>query len=103
MPFPSPHQDVEIQNTPVHVAVLSEAGARGAHPALVDGLSGQTISYMALEDMTRRLAGGLAAIGLRPGDVLGLFSPNTILYPVVFHAAVRAGATVTTINALATP
>ena len=103
MPFPSPHQDVEIQDAPVHVAVLGDAASRGDHPALIDGLTGQTISYMGLDDMVQRLAGGLAAIGLRPGDVIGLFSPNTILYPVVFHAAVRAGLTVTTINALATP
>ncbi len=103
MPFPSPYQDVEILDAPVHVAVLGAAASRGDHPALIDGPTGQTISYMGLDDMVRRLAGGLAAIGLRPGDVIGLFSPNTILYPVVFHAAVRAGLTVTTINALATP
>jgi acyl-CoA synthetase (AMP-forming)/AMP-acid ligase II len=65
-------------------------------------LTGQVISYTQLADMVERLAGGLAAVGLRKGDVLGLFSPNSILYPVVFHAALAAGATVTTVNALST-
>ena len=68
----------------------------------MDGTTGKAISYAHLGHMVGRLAGGLAAIGLRPGDVLGLFSPNTVLYPVVFHAAVRAGATVTTVNSLST-
>jgi acyl-CoA synthetase (AMP-forming)/AMP-acid ligase II len=102
MSFRSPHSDIEIQDAPLHRAVLGAAASRGDHPALVDGMTGRTISYAQLDDMVRRLAAGLAATGLRQGDVLGLFSPNIVLYPVVFHAAVSAGATVTTINALAT-
>ena len=38
--------------------------------------------------------------GCSPGDVVALHSPNTVLYPVVFYAASRAGATVTTLSAL---
>jgi len=102
MSFRSPFGDVDIPDVPLHESVLGEARARGEHPALVDGPSGQIISYTQLADMVDRLAGAFAAAGLRKGDVLALFSPNSILYPVVFHAALRAGATVTTVNALAT-
>src|SRR3978361_367687 len=52
--------------------------------------------------MVDRMAAGFAEIGVRPGDVVALHSPNTVLYPVVFHAASRAGATVTTLSGLAT-
>src|SRR4051812_49880504 len=52
--------------------------------------------------MVERMAAGFAGIGVKPGDVVALHSPNTVLYPVVFYAASRAGATVTTLNALTT-
>ncbi len=103
MSFRSPYEDIEIPDLPLHRAVLGGALDRGDHPALVDGLTGQTISYAQLATMVDRLAGGLVQVGLRPGDVVAIFSPNTVLYPVAFHAILAAGATVTTVNALATP
>lgn len=102
MPFSSPLADVDIPEVSVPELVIGPAAARGDHPALIDGRTGQTLTYAQLAHMVDRLAAGLAGAGLRPGDVLALFSPNTLLYPVVFHAALAAGATVTTVNALAT-
>ena len=87
---------------PIHETVLAGAAERGDHPALVDGVTGQTITYAQLAQMVDRMAAGFAEIGVRPGDVVALHSPNTVLYPVVFYAASRAGATVTTLSALAT-
>ena len=52
--------------------------------------------------MVDRMAAGFAEIGIRHGDIVALHSPNTVLYPVVFYGATRAGATVTTVNALTT-
>ena len=91
---------VEIPSTPIHETVLAGAAARGDHPALVDGVTGQTITYAQLAHMVERMAAGFAEIGVTPGDVVALHSPNTVLYPVVFYAASRAGATVTTRTAL---
>ncbi|WP_212832641.1 AMP-binding protein [Catellatospora sp. TT07R-123] len=102
MPFRSPMADVEIPQVSVTELVLGGATARGDHPALIDGRTGQTMTYAQLAHSVDRLAAGLAAAGLRPGHVLAVFSPNSLLYPVVFHAAIAAGATVTTVNALAT-
>lgn len=102
MPFTSPLPDVAVPALPLHRVVLDGAAARGDHPALVDGRTGAVISYAGLAHMVDRLAAGLAAAGLRKGDVLALYSPNSVLYPVVFHAALTAGATVTPVNALAT-
>ena len=62
MSFRSPLADVEIPDLPLHRSVLADARLRGEHPALVDGLTGQVISYTQLADMVDRLAGGLAAI-----------------------------------------
>jgi acyl-CoA synthetase (AMP-forming)/AMP-acid ligase II len=93
---------VEVLDVPIHEAVLGRAQEYGDRPAMVDGVTGKTLSYAKLDHMTRRVAAGLAGLGIRHGDVIALYSPNTILYPVVFYGATRAGATVTTVNALYT-
>jgi len=93
---------VEALDVPIHDAVLGRAQEYGDRPAMVDGVTGQEISYAQLDAMTRRVAAGLAELGIRHGDVIAIYSPNTILYPVVFYGATRAGATVTTVNALYT-
>lgn len=91
---------IEVHDVPIHDAVLGRAQEYGDRPALVDGVSGKEISYAQLDLMTRRMAAGLAESGIRHGDTIALYSPNTILFPVVFYGATRAGATVTTVNAL---
>ncbi|TCO24840.1 acyl-CoA synthetase (AMP-forming)/AMP-acid ligase II [Kribbella steppae] len=93
---------VEILDVPIHDAVLGRAQEYGDRPALVDGVSGREITYAQLDGMSRRVAAGFAELGIRHGDTIALYSPNTILYPVVFYGATRAGATVTTVNALYT-
>ncbi|MFI7060043.1 AMP-binding protein [Kribbella sp. NPDC050124] len=93
---------VEILDVPIHDAVLGTAREYGDRPALVDGVTGKEISYAQLDGMSRRVAAGFAELGIRHGDTIALYSPNTILYPVVFYGATRAGATVTTVNALYT-
>src|SRR3954469_10229326 len=106
MPSPRIHTSefpaVETPTTPIWQFVLAGAADRSDHPALIDGITGQTISYAPLSHMGERMAAGFAGIGVKPGDVVALHSPNTVLYPVVFYAASRAGATVTTLNALTT-
>jgi acyl-CoA synthetase (AMP-forming)/AMP-acid ligase II len=101
--FRSPWPDVDIPDVSIPQHVLRAAAGRGDHPALIDGRTGHTITYAQLAYQVDRLAAGLAETGVRPGDVVAIFSPNTLLYPIVFHAALTAGATVTTVNALATP
>jgi acyl-CoA synthetase (AMP-forming)/AMP-acid ligase II len=93
---------VEIPATPIYETVLAGAAERGDHPALIDGATGQTITYAQLAQMVERMAAGFAEIGVKPGDVVALHSPNTVLYPVVFYGASRAGATVTTLSAMTT-
>ena len=98
----SEYPPVETPVTPIWRTVLAGAAERGEHPALIDGVTGQTITYAELAQMVDRMAAGFAEIGVRPGDVVALHSPNTVLYPVVFYGASRAGATVTTLSAMTT-
>jgi len=66
--------------------------------AMIDGGSGEVWSRKRLHDAVARLAGGLAADGIGPGDVVAVMAANSPHYTVAFHAIARAGATVTTVN-----
>ncbi|MGW0546058.1 4-coumarate--CoA ligase family protein [Streptomyces altiplanensis] len=102
MAFQSAYASVEPVELPIHEAVLGKAAEYGGTPALIDGTNGDTITYSQLDAFHRRVAAALTEAGLRQGDVLALHSPNTIAYPVVFYAATRAGASVTTVHPLST-
>jgi 4-coumarate--CoA ligase len=78
--------------------VLRRAAELGDKTAFVEGMSGRTVSYAALAQQIRSLAGGLAARGVGPGTTWALMAPNLPEYAVVFHGLAYAGATVTTLN-----
>ncbi|MFD8209774.1 AMP-binding protein [Streptomyces sp. NPDC059695] len=103
MVFHSAYEAVPTVSLPIHDAVLGRAAEWGDAPALVDGAGELALSYGQVDAFHRRVAAGLAGAGVRKGDVLALHSPNTVLFPVAFYAATRAGASVTTVHPLATP
>ncbi|GAA1158291.1 acyl-CoA synthetase (AMP-forming)/AMP-acid ligase II [Kitasatospora gansuensis] len=102
MAFRSDYPDIEPLDLPIHDAVLGDFAAHADVPALIDGLTGQSVSYAQLDGASRRCAAGLAEAGVRKGDRIALFSPNTVAYPIAFYGATRAGATVTTVSSLST-
>ncbi|MFJ5153211.1 4-coumarate--CoA ligase family protein [Streptomyces sp. NPDC088353] len=101
--FRSEYADVPAVELPIHEAVLGRAARFGGAPALIDGTDGTTLTYDQVDRFHRRVAAAFAEAGVRKGDVLALHSPNTVLFPVAFYAATRAGASVTTSHPLATP
>src|SRR4051812_38522246 len=103
MALASRFPDVEIPELSVPQFVLAGAAERADRPALIDGLSGETITHGELAFYVERLAAALHARGLRKGDVVAVFSPNTIWYPIVFHGIAAAGCVISPVNALYTP
>jgi acyl-CoA synthetase (AMP-forming)/AMP-acid ligase II len=71
--------------------------------ALIDPATGAETTYGALRAQIDWFAGALAARGVGTETVIGLLCPNVPAFATVFHGALRAGATVTTINSLYTP
>src|ERR1700722_18668000 len=64
------------------------------HPdvtALIDD-RGRTLSYAGLRDELERAAGGWAALGVRPGDVVAVLARNSADFLVQTFGIVRAGA-----------
>ncbi|HEX2073328.1 MAG TPA: 4-coumarate--CoA ligase family protein [Geodermatophilus sp.] len=103
MPLASLYPDIEIPDLSVPAFVLAAGRERPDAPALVDGLKGDTITYGQLVGYVDRVAAALHARGLRKGDVVAVFCPNTPWYPVVFHGIAAAGCVSTPINSLYTP
>ncbi|HET9786973.1 MAG TPA: AMP-binding protein, partial [Pyrinomonadaceae bacterium] len=102
MIFSSPHEAVTIPETSLTEYVLGRAHEFGNKPALIDGLSGRTISYDELVDKTKRLATGLARHGFQRGDVLAIFSPNSPEYVLAFLAVAMLGGATTMVPPLFT-
>ena len=92
----------EIPDVDLASFVLERADELGDKPALIDGPSGRTITYAQLDAGTRALAASLASRGIGKGDVIAIYMPNVPEYALLFHGAIRAGATSTTANPLYT-
>ena len=68
----------------------------GDKPALL--FKGTTMSYRTLEDQSTACAAALAALGVRPGDRVGLLLPNCPQFFVAEFGAWKAGAVVVALN-----
>jgi acyl-CoA synthetase (AMP-forming)/AMP-acid ligase II len=77
---------------------LRHAARLGDKPALVDGVTGRTITYRELAADADRVAAGLVARGFHPGDVLAVHCPNLPEYAVIAYGAMAAGGIVTGAN-----
>jgi len=75
----------------------------GSRVALVDGDTGDKLTFRELEAKVRCFAAGLQARGLRKGDVLALFAPNSPEWVIPFLGTILAGGVVTTIQAAGFP
>ncbi len=102
MIFRSPHPTVEIPETGLVQFVYARAGEFGDKPALIDGLTGRTLTYAQLWQGVQRVAGNLARRGLKKGEVVAIYSPNLPEYALAFHGTALIGGIVTTANPLYT-
>ncbi|WP_116101835.1 AMP-binding protein [Amycolatopsis thermalba] len=99
----SPLPDVEIPDVTLTEYVIGGAARFGDATALVDGRTGETLTYAGLRAAVTAGAAGLAAHGVGPGDVVALMSHNQPSFVVALHAAIAAGAAVTPVNPALTP
>lgn len=98
MIFRSRFPDVEIPDVSLAEFILQRATAQPDKAALVDGLTGRTLTYGEMSRQIRTVAAGLAARGIAKGDVVAIYSYNRAEYLVTFYAAALAGAVTTTVN-----
>lgn len=70
--------------------------------ALIDADSGETINFAELKSIVSKFAHGLLQLGIKKNDVVLIFSPNSIQFPICFLAIVSIGAIATTVNPMYT-
>ena len=63
---------------------------------------GATVSYKEMDEITDTLAGALADLGVKKGDRVGIFMPNTPQFVMAYFAVLKAGGVVVASNPLYT-
>ena len=91
-------QRLEYPQMPLF-CLLEEAARKYPHTACTI-FKGARISYQRMDKITDRLAAGLAALGVRKGDRVGIFIPNTPQFVMAYFAILKAGGIVVAINPL---
>jgi acyl-CoA synthetase (AMP-forming)/AMP-acid ligase II len=99
----SPFDDLDIPDVGLPEFLFSDISEHADSVAVLDGSSGQEMTFAELAHGVDRFAAALGERGLGRGDVIAVFAPNDPYYPVVFHGALAAGVAVTTLNAMYTP
>ena len=70
--------------------------------AIVDGITDETRTFTDLSNDVEAVARSLRSMGIQPGDVVGLYTPNHVDFFAAFHGACKVGACVTLLNPLYT-
>ncbi len=82
--------------------VLSDTAERQPDdPAIL--YEGETRTFRELDDEATRVAGGLAGLGVEPGDRVALWLPNHPVFAAALYGAWRIGAVVVPVHSLLTP
>jgi len=98
MIYHSPLPPVPLTGQTITERVLESLAGRPDAVVMVDGPTGRELTAQALALGIARLAGGLVARGMTPGEVTAILAPNMPEYAIAYHGSLYAGGTVTTIN-----
>lgn len=66
----------------------------------MDAVSGRSYSFKQLKDLTHRLSSALVKRGFKKNEVLAIYLPNMIEYPIIFYGVAFIGGICTTVNPL---
>ncbi|TVU05666.1 hypothetical protein EJB05_48838, partial [Eragrostis curvula] len=105
--FRSTLPDIAIpDHLPLHDYVFERLSDRRDRACLIDGATGEALTFGDVDRLSRRVAAGLRALaplGVRRGGVVMLLLPNSVEFALAFLACSRLGAAATTANPLHTP
>jgi len=92
------HESVIKQHSPKTITgMLAESVSRS--PDALAAVYGDTsITYRELDEMSRRMATGLQELGIKEGDRIAIWLPNTIAYIVIYLACARLAAIAVAVN-----
>lgn len=90
--------DIDIPSKPVF-SMLDETVARYASRPAFDFL-GKIYTWAEIGGLIDKFAAGLQKSGIKKGDKIGLFLPNTPYYLIAYYAVLKTGASVVNFNPL---
>ncbi|XP_052868110.1 uncharacterized protein LOC128274065 [Anopheles cruzii] len=70
----------------------------GTEVALIDGVTGESLTYHQLLERSLKLANRLHRLGLKRNTVVGICSENCLQFPIVTFATIMLGGTVLPLN-----
>src|SRR5437016_1769658 len=87
---------------PVNIASHIDRASRHfpTQPAVI--FEGHSMTFAELRDQVQRVAAGLAAAGVQPGDRVALFLPNAPAFVVAYQACQWLGAVTVSVNVMLT-
>lgn len=88
----------DARNLFLHDLILASCRRNPQKTALIDSSCGRRITYSEYGETVESLARGLIGAGLRPGEVVAIFLPNTWEFCAAYHASTLAGAIPTLLN-----
>ena len=98
--FKSPWPSLEPY-APMSVPQITEATVkRLPDKVALMTAEGRAYTFSEFWVAVKGIARALQQQGVRKGDMIGMYAPNSVEYAVVLHGALLAGATVTTLNPL---
>lgn len=96
--YASTLKDAAIPDVSITELIFAGIAGRETEPVVIEGPTGRILTGAELRDGIERLAGGLQARGIGPGQVVAIMAPNMPEFILAFHAVAWAGGTVTTVN-----
>ncbi|XP_058763124.1 probable CoA ligase CCL10 [Vicia villosa] len=103
--YSSPRQPIHIPTDPnlsLTSFLFQSTSSAADTVALVDAQTGDSLTFRQLKTQVTALSRSLLRLGIKRGDVVLLFAPNSIRFPVCFLAIVSIGAIATTCSPLYT-
>ncbi len=91
---------VHIDYPPVTLHYYLEENARKHPESACTIFKGARITYKEMDEITDRLAAGLTELGVKKGDRVGIFIPNTPQFVMAYFAILKLGAVVVATNPL---
>jgi long-chain acyl-CoA synthetase len=92
-----PHH-IDVPPFPLHHFLEASAQSYGSRPCAI--FKGHVVTYAEMDELSDRLAAGLAALGVKKGDPVGIFMPNSAQFVMAFYAILKAGGVVVATNPL---
>jgi long-chain acyl-CoA synthetase len=94
-------ESINYPNAPLYYFLEEAARKYPDRPCTI--FKGAVISYKKMNEITDRIAGALISLGVKKGDRVGIFMPNTPQFIMAYFGILKMGGVVVATNPLYTP